>query len=181
MELVVRDDKVLFWAEQINGTIKAATMDIGNYLLEAKAELKHGEWQQLVMEHLPFSIRTAQKMMSIANHPTLKHADPSLLPTSTEKLYELSRMSEEKAEGWLECGSSEDEDVGPWCGEDLTYWVDFMEYSFLRDNINEIRQHVIFLGIFLTDAEVMEVLFNALYNEKQRSIGEVNRHRGVGR
>lgn len=73
----------------------AAFIEVGRLLKEAKAELDHGEWGNLVKDNLPFDDRTAQRFMAIAGNPIL--ANPthvSVLPPAWGTLYELSRLSE---------------------------------------------------------------------------------------
>src|SRR5205814_2002236 len=76
----------------------------GHLLIEAKAELK-GQFGKMVKEQLPFSPRTAQRLMQIARNPVL--ADPSYethLPTDTNTLAMLARTPEPKLRGWLKAG-----------------------------------------------------------------------------
>jgi hypothetical protein len=40
----------------------------GEYLIEAKAQVKHGEWLQWVKDHLDFTDQTARNYMSIASN-----------------------------------------------------------------------------------------------------------------
>ena len=70
-------------------------LEIGRCLLQAKVELSHGEFTRMVRGELPFGPRTAQRLMFIANNPTLSNpTHASLLPTSWTTLYELARLPE---------------------------------------------------------------------------------------
>jgi hypothetical protein len=91
-----------------------AILEVGRALLAAKAALDHGMWERLFAGHpaavlrpVPFSIRTAQRLMAIAEHPVLAQATHvSCLPPSWGTLYELTKVSEpvlERAlrDGWI--------------------------------------------------------------------------------
>ena len=74
-----------------------AVLDVGQMLLDAKAELEHGSFEAMVEDDLPFGSRTARMLMSIASHPVLsnrKHV--SVLPASWGTLYDLSRLPDAK-------------------------------------------------------------------------------------
>ncbi len=69
-----------------------AVVETGRLLLAAKAAVVHGQWMPLV-EGLPFSIHTAERMMRIADHPQLSNsAHAQSLPTSITTLDCLSRL-----------------------------------------------------------------------------------------
>jgi Protein of unknown function (DUF3102) len=66
----------------------------GALLIEAKAKVDHGDWLKLT-ERLPFSVRTAQMLMAIAENPVLsntKHA--SHLPPHWYTLHLLTKLPE---------------------------------------------------------------------------------------
>jgi hypothetical protein len=70
-------------------------LEVGRLLLAAKKKLPHGDFTAMVESDLPFSIRTAECLMSIARHPRLAKANPhtcASLPSSWRALYELSRL-----------------------------------------------------------------------------------------
>lgn len=86
------------WAKRILDSWRDAVAGIvrtGQLLAEAKAALPHGEFTAMVREQLPFTPRTAQRLMRIGAHPVL--ADPthgSLLPVSWRTLDELAKLPE---------------------------------------------------------------------------------------
>ena len=77
-----------------------AILEVGRALLAAKAALDHGTWERLFTGHaeaierpVPFSIRSAQRFMAIAEHPILSQATHvSSLPPAWGTLYELTRV-----------------------------------------------------------------------------------------
>lgn len=77
-----------------NRTVRTI-LETGRLLIEAKARVKHGEWEAFVAKRLPFHIRTAEKLIRIAEHPILSNpTHESLLPRSYVTLYELATMRE---------------------------------------------------------------------------------------
>jgi len=80
--------------------------ECGDLLIEAKGKLKHGEFQKMIEELLPFKPRTAEMLMKIAADTRLtnaKHA--SLLPSSWYTLYRLTTLSDEHFEAALADGT----------------------------------------------------------------------------
>jgi hypothetical protein len=74
----------------------ASIVETGRLLNEAKAELAHGEWLPMVSDDLPFSGRTAERLMAIADNQVLTNpTHASYLPPSWDSLYQLSRLDEE--------------------------------------------------------------------------------------
>jgi hypothetical protein len=76
------------WQRQV-GAIVAT----GRLLLRAHHDLieTHGAWRALVVNELPFTEATAQKLMAIARHPTLsRYSTWNTLPASWTTLYQLS-------------------------------------------------------------------------------------------
>ena len=68
----------------------------GRWLVQAKAELEHGEFGAL-FELLPFTERTGQRLMAVANAPRLNTTLGShFLPASWRTLYELARLDEDQ-------------------------------------------------------------------------------------
>ena len=82
------------WQSQVSTIIETGTL-----LLEARKELKRGEWGKMVAEELPFGLSTAEKLMCIAKHPVLTKSEliPNL-PPSWGCLYELAKFPEEAIE-----------------------------------------------------------------------------------
>ena len=76
------------WQRQV-GAIVAT----GRLLIRAHRDLieTHGAWAALVVNELPFSQATAQKLMAIARHETLStYSTWNRLPASWTALYQLS-------------------------------------------------------------------------------------------
>jgi hypothetical protein len=74
----------------------SAIIVTGELLIEAKAKVGHGDWLKLV-EELPFSEDTAQRLMAIARHPVISNTDHvRYLPPSYGTLYELTKVPEQK-------------------------------------------------------------------------------------
>src|SRR5215469_8116640 len=88
------------WTERIAGAwtkAAAAVLETGKLLNEAKRALPHGEFARMLQSSdLPFSERTAQRLMAIARHPIL--SDPthvSLLPPAWSTLSALCQLPRE--------------------------------------------------------------------------------------
>jgi hypothetical protein len=65
----------------------------GRLLIEAKTKLPPGTFQVMIKTKLPFSPRTAQMLMCIAEHPVISNANHgSHLPPSWRTLYELTKI-----------------------------------------------------------------------------------------
>lgn len=72
-----------------------AVIETGRRLVEAKAKLPHGQWLPMV-ELLPFSLRTAQTFMRIAdNHALGNTQHVAHLPSSWGTLAVLARLPED--------------------------------------------------------------------------------------
>ena len=86
------------WADRITDCWRQsveAIIDTGRLLSEAKSALGHGTFSKLIHEELPFSARTAQRLMAIASDPRLTDATHvSLLPPHWGTLYELTRLDD---------------------------------------------------------------------------------------
>lgn len=91
----------LRWADSIE-----AIIDVGRLLMQAKRELRHGEWLKMFEnQEIPFSDRTARRLMSIASNPQLTdRTHVSDLPSSWSTLYELTRLDDATWELALEDG-----------------------------------------------------------------------------
>jgi hypothetical protein len=82
-----------------------AVIETGGLLLEAKGNLAHGDFQMMVQRELPFSARTAQRLMAIAAHPVLSNATHvSLLPPCWGTLYALTEVADATLEAALADG-----------------------------------------------------------------------------
>jgi Protein of unknown function (DUF3102) len=83
-----------------------AILETGRLLIEAKAALKHGEFESMVQLKLPFNPGTAQRLMAVARHPVISNAAHApLLPPSWMTLYELTKLSPETLLPKIEDGS----------------------------------------------------------------------------
>ena len=51
-------------------------LETGQMLIQAKEELEHGTFQNMVQLKLPFGSRTARRLMTIARHPVPLKTDP---------------------------------------------------------------------------------------------------------
>ena len=79
------------WRKSVEGIIGA-----GRWLIQAKAELEHGEFGAL-FELLPFTDRTGQMLMKLADSQRLTNTNHgSYLPASWRTLYELARLDEDQ-------------------------------------------------------------------------------------
>jgi hypothetical protein len=75
-----------------------AVLEMGRLLIQAKDELA-GEFFAMVASDLPFSTRTADRLMAIAKHSALSNeTHVSHLPPAWGTLYELSRLPPETIE-----------------------------------------------------------------------------------
>src|SRR5438132_1611612 len=97
------------WATKIAGAWQkttAAVIETGLLLIEARRALGRGAFDTMVHTNLPFSERTAQRLMRIASHPVLSNPTRvSLLPPSWGTLYELTKVSSEVLEAKIEDGT----------------------------------------------------------------------------
>jgi hypothetical protein len=102
---------VAAWAARIRPHLERTVAGIiaaGRELLEAKAELPHGDFGPL-LDELGLSRRMAQRFMAVAAHPVLGNASPAThLPPSVTVLDELTRMPADELADALERG-----DIGP--------------------------------------------------------------------
>jgi len=80
------------WRSSVEGILRA-----GRLLIEAKADLPHGEFGAMCARDLPFSERTAQRLMAIGQDNRLSNpTHVSLLPASWGTLYELTKLSDDE-------------------------------------------------------------------------------------
>jgi hypothetical protein len=78
------------WRNQV-----VAYVDIGQELNRAKDLVDYGEFAKWVERELPFSVRTAERLMALARNAVLANpTHASHLPPHWDTLYELSRLDE---------------------------------------------------------------------------------------
>jgi Protein of unknown function (DUF3102) len=88
------------WQKQI-----PSIFEVGNFLEAAKAELKHGQFVEMVKNKLPFSRQTANKLMKIAQfEPFRNDAARRHLPANWTILNHLCLLTEEKFEEGVKNG-----------------------------------------------------------------------------
>jgi len=97
------------WAERIAAAWQASLAGIfeaGRLLIAAKADLGHGEFEQMIETELPFKPSTAQRLMIIARDQRLSNpAHGQLFPPSWRTLYELTKLPDEEFEAKIADGS----------------------------------------------------------------------------
>jgi hypothetical protein len=67
-------------------------MAIGEYLIMAKERLAHGEYEEMIRAHLPFSTSAAHKMRSVAEAVHDGRLPRDQLPYSYATAYELTQL-----------------------------------------------------------------------------------------
>lgn len=86
------------YADRISAAYREAVEAIfrtGDLLIDAKDGLPHGEFTPMIEEEVPFSPRTARKLMAIARDERLrKRTIPSVLPSAWTTLHRLTRLSD---------------------------------------------------------------------------------------
>ena len=86
------------------GTVRNI-VETGKALIDLKADLPHGAFTEMVETDLFFSTRTAQRLMAIAEHPSLSNpTHVSDLPASWGTLYELSKIDGCTVEKLIQAG-----------------------------------------------------------------------------
>lgn len=71
-----------------------SVLDVGKLLIDAKGDLKHGEFERMVEESLPFGNSDARRLMIVARHPQFSNrAHTHDLPSSWMTLYELTKLT----------------------------------------------------------------------------------------
>jgi hypothetical protein len=84
------------WAQTIRadlGQAVAGFVAAGRHLQEAKAQIKHGDWEAWLTGQVGISQPTAHRLMEISRHPVLSnHSRVNDLPPRYSTLYELSRL-----------------------------------------------------------------------------------------
>jgi hypothetical protein len=99
-----------FWVAKISKALGYSAgwlVQTGQQLIEAKKALGHGGWLQLFEPgRLRFSVRTAEMLMKIARHPSMRNSQNlSFLPSSSTTLYELARADERTIQQGIAEGS----------------------------------------------------------------------------
>ena len=81
-------------------------IEAGRELTKAKAELEHGQFEDMVEEDLAMNPSTARRLMSIAAHPVLSNrAHVHDLPPTWGTLYELTKVPIPRLEAKLKDGT----------------------------------------------------------------------------
>lgn len=97
------------WAARISATWRAsveAIIETGRLLAQAKDALEYGEFEAMCDKALPFSGRTAQRLMAIAADQRLSKATHvSLLPPHWGTLYEITKLPDEQFEARVADGT----------------------------------------------------------------------------
>lgn len=97
------------WAKRIHGSWQKAVESIietGKLLIEAKAELDHGEFTRMIEDRLPFGPRTAERLMAIAEHPVIGNPTQWVaFPPSWRTLSELATLPAPIVEARIKDGS----------------------------------------------------------------------------
>ena len=102
------------WGRSFNVVYRAgvaAIVTAGRILIEAKAEIPHGEWADWLVDHTPVSKRTASTLMRIADDPNIlrylanRNQDSDLpLPDDKVVLGQLCGIEPERFDGLVEAG-----------------------------------------------------------------------------
>jgi len=97
------------WAIRIAEAWQSSVANIvetGRLLIQARTALSRGEWLPMIESDLPFSPRTAQMLMEIAEHPGITNAKHvSLLPPSWGTLHALTKLPSDEFERRIADGS----------------------------------------------------------------------------
>ena len=84
----------------------AAFIETGRLLNEAKRELPHGTFMQMINHRLPFTLGTAERLMVIARNPIISDsAHGPNLPPSWHTLYVLAKLPPEDLRAKIESGA----------------------------------------------------------------------------
>lgn len=97
------------WAERIGAAWRRsvqAILESGQLLIDAKAVLAHGEFQQMIERQLPFTASTARRLMAVARDPRLaKPEHVHALPPSWGTLYEITKLGDDAFAQAIESGT----------------------------------------------------------------------------
>ncbi len=75
-------------------------------MIEAKKELPHGAFLNMIRQELPFADTTAGRLMKIANDPRIANSATSPnLPPSWNTLYELTKLNDDKFQQFVKEGA----------------------------------------------------------------------------
>jgi hypothetical protein len=92
------------WQESVEAIFQVARL-----LIDAKAQLAHGEFRQMIEQNLPFGPRAANMLMCIGNDQRLVNGNHgSLLPASGRTLYELTKLDDATLEEAIADGTIRD-------------------------------------------------------------------------
>jgi hypothetical protein len=96
------------WARQITEAWQqqvASIFEVGDMLVQAQAELRHGEWTAMVKNDLPFNRQTAFKLQKIASNQQLRNVSPGKLPAHWTLLYGLATLDADQFEAGISSGA----------------------------------------------------------------------------
>jgi hypothetical protein len=97
------------WIEAIEAAHQESVQGIigcGQLLLVAKEELPRGTFETMIEEKLPFSARTAQRLMEVARDHRLLQSDTLCrLPSHWGTLHALTKLDDEEFQEKLEAGN----------------------------------------------------------------------------
>jgi DUF3102 family protein len=100
--------ETLAFVETISTRWKAhnsVDFEVGDMLLRAKETLPHGQFLGMTRTALPFTARTAQRLMTIAKDQRLRNATRvSYLPTSQNARYAMTKLKDEELENLFATG-----------------------------------------------------------------------------
>jgi hypothetical protein len=92
------EDDAQVWRERIAAAWQKgaeAIFETGRLLVQAKAELPHGKFTEMIREKLPFSPQWARKYIAIASNKNLSKGNPSfVLPAEVKTLIELTKLDD---------------------------------------------------------------------------------------
>lgn len=134
-------------------------IEIGNRLIEAKAQLKHGEWKEWLINKVDFTERTAQRFMKVAEE-TSKTTTLSDLPIS--KVYALLDVPAEERDEFIESShvvDGEEKTVDDMSTRELSKVI--KERDNLKNELNKIDRH------YKDAQETIRALHNSLEKSKE--------------
>jgi N6-adenosine-specific RNA methylase IME4 len=89
------------WRDTVNGIIET-----GKLILAAKLDLAHGQFGAMIALALPFTSRTAQRLMKIASdHRLIEDGNVRYLPADWYTLYQITRLNDETFDARIEDGT----------------------------------------------------------------------------
>lgn len=96
------------WAEVIRADLSQAVtgfVEAGRHLTEAKARIRHGEWEAWCRERVGISEDSARMLMALSKHAVISNPDHGrFLPPSWRSLFELSRLEAPLLESAIAAG-----------------------------------------------------------------------------